>query len=174
MACFDLGKANRKSHTIVVHSEYEFVSIYIFCLNSDEVFIYITPRAGGVMPSANSILVIEDDRMTRHMLRTILEDNNFEVSEAQNFQQALGAVQDHRFAAILLDLHLSDGYGADLVDLIRENTDVPILVVSGHDDDASLQECYAKGVNDFITKPLVPDMLIAKIHIHIKRARNKA
>ena len=122
------------------------------------------------MSSEYTILIIDDDRMTRQMLQQIMEMYGYKTAEATGGQNAIEVLGDTQVDAVLLDLHLADGYGADFIAPIKELSCAPIIVVSGQDDEEIKQACIDKGATGFVAKPFMPDILVAKIGTLIKQA----
>ena len=105
------------------------------------------------------ILIVDDDRTTVKLLHTLLEMDGFDVTSASRGQSAIEMAQAARPDIILVDYHLSDMRGADLVRHVRANpalNGVPIVVVSGLNvQDEALQA----GANAFVEKPFEPSAL---------------
>lgn len=121
------------------------------------------------MKSLHTILIVEDDRMTRQMLREIIEGQDFVAIESIGCERTLSILDNHEVDTILLDLHLSDGDGVNFLPQIRQRTNVPVIVVSGAEDEQSKVECFEQGADDFVTKPFTPDVLMARIRAHLRR-----
>ncbi len=110
------------------------------------------------------ILIVDDDRTTVKLLQTLLEMDGFEVLVAARGQTALEMAHDKSPDLFLIDFHLADMDGADLVTHLRATpvfADTPIVVVSGMDvEDQSL---YA-GADKFLVKPFEPNTLADLFH----------
>lgn len=121
------------------------------------------------MDKLSTILLIEDDKMVRHMLKESLEKEDFLILEATHGQRALDVLTSHKVDTILLDLHLPDGYGLNFITAIQEKTDVPLIIVSGEEDEDKKIKSFELGADDFVAKPLSFDLLTARIKAHIRR-----
>ena len=122
----------------------------------------------------NTLLIVEDDRMSREMLKSCLEHKNFIVFEAVNGKRSIEILDHHKVNLILLDLHLPDGNGLDLLKKIRIRTDVPVIIVSGEDASTIKVKGLNLGADDFISKPFHPDELVARIDANIRRHQGQA
>lgn len=108
----------------------------------------------------HQILVLEDDMDMQEALRVSLRDFDclFCMTLAQGLQEAAGD-----WDLILLDLGLPDGNGLELLQAVRLESDVPVLVLSAQTDQPVILEAYAQKADDYITKPVRLPVLKAKI-----------
>ena len=116
------------------------------------------------------ILVVEDQKDNRQILRDLLTNAGFEMIEAENGEDAVASAQARRPDLILMDIQLPvlDGYEATR--RIKAHPDlksIPIIVVtsyalSGDEDKARLAGC-----DDYVAKPFSPRQLLAKIKEHV-------
>lgn len=104
------------------------------------------------------ILVIDDDRGTRFVLRTVLTRHfNCTVVEAQDGEEALDLLETGSFDLILLDLHMPVRSGLDVLREIRASTecrDVPVIMLTADRGQAAVEEAIALGIQGYLTKPL--------------------
>ncbi|MEZ5814454.1 MAG: response regulator transcription factor [Alphaproteobacteria bacterium] len=120
----------------------------------------------------NTLLLVEDDKMQRQMLRESLEGEDFVVLEAALGRRMLEILDHHRVDLILLDLRLPDGSGLDFIEEIRSRTDVPLIIVSG-EHNAFKRICgFETGADDYVDKPFDVDELIARIRANLRRYCN--
>ena len=112
------------------------------------------------------ILVVDDDRLIRTMLRDSLQQQGFAVAEVPNGIEALAAYERLRPSLVLLDLHMPDPDGFSVCRSIRDrhpSDPTPILVVTADGDPVALDRAYAAGATDFVAKPLHPALLVHRI-----------
>lgn len=109
------------------------------------------------------ILLIDDERPIRRLLRAILEGPGYEVREESGGLTALGEVPAWRPDVILLDLGLPDISGIEFLRRLREWSRTPVLVLSVAGDDESKVAALDSGADDYLTKPFSPRELLARI-----------
>ncbi|MDX2455929.1 MAG: response regulator, partial [Gammaproteobacteria bacterium] len=103
------------------------------------------------------ILVVDDDVASRKLMRKTLLREGFEVIEAEDGQQALAVFDEQHPDIILLDVEMPvmDGFTACMNLRQRQHADhLPVLMVTGLEDVASVNRAYEAGATDFITKPI--------------------
>ena len=104
------------------------------------------------------VLVIDDDQTFALLAGEILEQADFNVAIANNSLEAITAFEAERPDLVLLDVELPGTSGFDLCSQLRAlstGTDVPIVMVTGHDDTDSIARAYNAGATDFIHKPVL-------------------
>ena len=120
----------------------------------------------------DTILLIEDDKLIRQMLRDTLERKNYIILEAMNGKRALEILDHHHVNLILLDLTLPDGNGLDFIPRIRTKTNAPVIIVSGEYSKDHKVRTLNAGADDYIEKPFDTDLLIARINANIRRYKD--
>jgi diguanylate cyclase (GGDEF)-like protein len=104
-----------------------------------------------------SVLVADDDAATRLVITSTLAYEGFTVVEAASGQAAIKAFRQSRPDVVLMDVEMPDTDGYVACELIRAaegGADVPIVMVTGHDDSQSIDRAYGAGATDFISKPI--------------------
>ena len=117
------------------------------------------------------LLTIEDDDDVRLMLRMVLEDEGYDVSEAGNGADGLERFAADRPALVLVDLKLPDMSGFDICHAIRQSSDVPIIIVTAQESSFDVVAGLEAGADDYVTKPFVPKELAARIRAHLRRTQ---
>lgn len=105
------------------------------------------------------ILLVEDERSIRNVLRNILEDEGqgHQVIEAEDGRQALAAVSKEEPDLVLCDIKMPGMDGIEVLEKIRESApDCPVIMISGHGDLETAVDSMRKGAYDYIAKP--PDL----------------
>ena len=118
------------------------------------------------------ILVVEDEAPIREMITFVLEQNGFNVLEAQDYDQAMGLVKEPYPDLILLDWMLPGGTGVKLAKSLKLNEytrNVPIIMLTARSDEEDKVKGFDAGVDDYVTKPFSPKELIARIKAVIRR-----
>ena len=102
------------------------------------------------------VVLADDDPSIRLMVRHVLESEDFDIIEASDGLEAIKAVEKHHPALILLDAVMPGIDGFTTCQQIKEkgHTDIPVMMITGLDDDASVERAYEVGAIDFITKPI--------------------
>jgi PleD family two-component response regulator len=103
------------------------------------------------------ILVVDDNMLHHLMARGVLEEAGFLVEEAADGEECLNAVEGLKPDLLLLDLNMPKLNGFDVCAELRrqpEFIDMPIVIVTGFDDDDSINRAFEVGATDFVTKPI--------------------
>ncbi len=108
------------------------------------------------------VIITDDHRMTRHMIRNILEGDGVKVLEAENGQEAMKLFFLNRPDLIITDIMMPVMDGLELCARLKELPEgkhVPILVFTAHNEGREVDEAFRAGASDFINKPLNPEEL---------------
>ena len=116
-----------------------------------------------------SLLFIEDDDAIRMALTLALEDEGYEVREAADGKAGLAAFAEREPDLVLLDLRLPDLSGFEVCRSLRANSIVPIIIVTAQTDTYDLVAGLEAGADDYVTKPVVPKELAARIRAALRR-----
>jgi DNA-binding response OmpR family regulator len=117
------------------------------------------------------VLVIEDDADLREMLKLLLEDEEFTVIEADSGEQGLRVAASDPVDLILLDLKLPDISGFEVCRQLRSRSDIPIIVVTAQVDSFDMVAGLTAGADDYVTKPFVGKVLVARIRALLRRVQ---
>lgn len=115
------------------------------------------------------ILIIEDDDSIARLERDYLEANGFDVEWANNGNDGLKMSLANDYALILLDIMLPGIDGFKICQKVREENNVPILIVSAKDEDLDKIKGLGFGADDYVVKPFSPSELVARVIAHINR-----
>jgi DNA-binding response OmpR family regulator len=121
----------------------------------------------------NSLLFIEDDDAIRLALRLALEDEGYEVREAANGADGLAEFAHHEADLVLLDLRLPDMSGFDVCRSLRAASIVPIIIITAQTDTYDMVAGLEAGADDYVTKPVVPKELAARIRALLRRVQRQ-
>jgi len=116
-----------------------------------------------------SILLVEDVRATRMIVRAILHSFGiYDIVEAADGEEALAMLSQRHIDVVITDLVMQPMDGVEFTRRLRTprnglNNYVPILMVSGHTDIANVKDAIAAGVTEFLVKPIVPANLEARL-----------
>ena len=102
------------------------------------------------------ILIIDDEAPIRRVLRDILENESYQVTDASTGMDALQHIKEQDFDAVFCDIKMPEMDGIETLEAIRKESDVPVIMLSGHGTIETAVEAIKKGAFDFIPKP--PDL----------------
>jgi two-component system response regulator VicR len=127
-------------------------------------------RAAGVL-MAHRILVIEDDPTLRLVLQDNFRSEQYDVDVAADGVSAVRSMQAATPDLIVLDLTLPDTDGLDLLPVLRQAGQIPIIVLTARTQQAEKVKGLALGADDYMTKPFDPEELLARVRAVLRRAR---
>jgi two-component system KDP operon response regulator KdpE len=114
------------------------------------------------------ILVIGDEPRTRTVLVFTLRQSGYDCLQASNGADGIAAAIDRDPGVVLLDLGLPDLDGEEVTRRIREDSDVPIIVVSARGQEGKRGEALDAGANDFLTRPISATELVARVRVALR------
>jgi len=118
------------------------------------------------------ILVVEDQVDNRQILRDLLASADYEITEAENGEEALAAVAKQRPDLILMDIQLPIMDGYEATRRIKANPawkDIPIIVVTSYALSGDEAKARDAGCDAYVTKPYSPRLLLAKIREYMPK-----
>ncbi len=123
---------------------------------------------------AGSILVADDHPNNRRMLAQLLNLLGHHATVAENGRQALELLREQPFDLVLLDVVMPEMDGVAALRVIKTDTrlhEIPVIMVSGLDEVDSVVRCIEEGAEDYLTKPLDPVILAARINAWLEKKR---
>lgn len=117
------------------------------------------------------ILLVEDDKQLSFITKRILVSKGYGVVTAFSVRQAKAELEKREFDLILLDMMLPDGEGSQLCEEIRQYSVCPIIFISCLSDQDTKITALKMGGDDYITKPVNYEELLARIEVNIRRAK---
>lgn len=116
------------------------------------------------------ILVVDDESRMRKLVKDFLTKNNYEVLEAEDGAQALDVFfQEKDISLILLDVMMPKMDGYQVCKEIREYSKVPIIMLTAKADEQDELKGFQYGVDEYITKPFSPKILVARVEAVLRR-----
>lgn len=100
------------------------------------------------------ILIIDDEKSIRNVLRDILEYEKYEVDEAANGPEAITLIKKEKYDVILCDIKMPKMDGIEVLEQITSLCDTPVVMISGHGTIDTAVEAIKKGAYDYLAKPL--------------------
>ena len=116
------------------------------------------------------VLVVDDDETIRTVVRGLLERAGADVVEAATGEEGLRALYERRPAIVVLDIDLPGLDGWQVLERMRQLTDVPVVVLSGHTDELEKVRALTIGADDYVTKPFGTQELLARLQARLRRA----
>ncbi len=120
------------------------------------------------MTNRQTILVIEDEKIIGSYIETILISNEYKVLRAMNGMTGLSLCTSHHPEVVLLDLGLPDMDGMEVLQRIREFSNLPVIVISARTQETEKVEALDSGADDYITKPFGAEELLARIRTALR------
>lgn len=118
--------------------------------------------------SDGHILIVEDERDIRELLRLCVESSGYRVTTAGSVSEARALLSNEMPNLALLDINLPDGDGLHLCAEIRERSDIPVILVTCRKEGGEVVAGLEGGANDYIVKPFDVDVLIARIRTQLR------
>jgi diguanylate cyclase (GGDEF)-like protein len=115
------------------------------------------------MPVA--VLIVEDDAAIRESIAEFIRLSGFEAKEAATAEEALALLESTAVDVVIADIRLPGLSGLDLTDIIKENYDIEVMVMTEYSREHSYEEAIRRGAGDFILKPIH----FHELHLRLKR-----
>jgi two-component system KDP operon response regulator KdpE len=118
--------------------------------------------------NAVSVLVVDDEPPIRRLLRTSLLAQGYRVIEAERGTEAIESIRQQKPDIVVLDLGLPDIDGLAVIQRVRQDSLVPIIVLSSRSDERGKVEALDLGADDYVTKPFGMEELVARIRTALR------
>jgi DNA-binding response OmpR family regulator len=116
-----------------------------------------------------SILVVDDEERMARFIRLNLEHDGFQVTEAYRGMKAIQALRDDLPDLIILDVMLPDIDGFEVLRMIREISQVPVIMLTAKGEEDDRVRGLELGADDYITKPFSPRELVSRVRAVLRR-----
>ncbi len=120
------------------------------------------------------ILIVEDDDHIRAALRLMFEGEGFAVDDAPSGEVGLALFERMSSDVAIVDVMLPGMTGFETCQALRRLSDIPLVIVSARDETADVILGLESGADDYVTKPFVPEELLARVRAHLRRRPDKA
>ena len=121
------------------------------------------------MNDSAHILVVDDDREIRTLLREFLEKNGFKATAVADGQETRRALAREQFDLIVLDLMLPRESGLEICRELRQTSDVPVIMLTALGEEVDRVVGLEVGADDYLTKPFSPRELLGRIRAVLRR-----
>jgi two-component system KDP operon response regulator KdpE len=118
---------------------------------------------------SRQILIVEDDADTAEYVAELLETHGFSTVSVDTGTTALSELQSSTPALVLLDLNLPDMKGMEVLKLVREQSFLPLIILSGFSQERDKVTVLEAGADDFLVKPFSPQELVARVGALLRR-----
>ena len=110
-----------------------------------------------------NVLIVDDDKRLRELLKDYLTDKNLEVYLCEDFEIAKEVLSIILFDLIILDRMMPSGDGIDLIKFIKKDSNTPVILLTAMDQDQNRIDGLKIGANDYLSKPFEPEELYLRI-----------
>ncbi len=118
------------------------------------------------------ILVVDDEERMVRFIRLNLEHDGFQVSEAFNGRQAIQKLRDVNPDLILLDVMMPDLDGFEVLEMVREISNVPVIMLTAKGEEDDRVRGLELGADDYVTKPFSPRELVSRVRAVLRRTES--
>lgn len=135
---------------------------------------------GLLLASSDSrakVLVVDDERINREILARMLVRNGFDVLTADSGEAALERLEEQLPDLVLLDVIMSGINGFDVLKVIRnrhKDSELPVIMVTAESERENVVRAFKEGANDYLTKPLDPQITLARVSLQLRLSRAQA
>lgn len=119
------------------------------------------------------VLVVEDDEVINQVVTEFLKENNYDVTSVISGSEALQSFSQGTFDLVLLDIMIPEIDGLTVLRKIREESDVPIIMLTALDDDVTQLASFNHVINDYVVKPFSPLVLMKRIENALRNNKNE-
>lgn len=119
------------------------------------------------------ILVVDDEERIVRFIRLNLEQDGFQVEEAFSGKKAMDKLRQSLPDLIVLDVMLPDIDGFEVLRLIRENNDVPVIMLTAKSEEDDRVRGLELGADDYVTKPFSPRELVSRVRAVLRRSETQ-
>ncbi|HUD50948.1 response regulator [Parvibaculum sp.] len=130
-------------------------------------------QAGAPIPDEDAahILVIDDDRRIRELLKRYLADHGYRVTTAENAAEARAKLAGLAFDLLVVDVMMPGESGVELTTSLRRSSSVPILMLTARGETEDRIQGLESGADDYLSKPFEPRELLLRIGTILRRSR---
>ena len=125
------------------------------------------------MEKKTHILVVDDEQYVTKLVERTLEDAGFVVTVANDGNSALAMLAEKKPDLVLLDIRMPGLDGFQVLERIRESSNVLVVMLTAVRGETAVEHSLGLGADDYIEKPFLPQVLIARIQAKLRRARGE-
>lgn len=125
------------------------------------------------MEKRTQILVVDDEQYVTKLVERTLEDAGYVVSVAHDGKSALVMLAEKEPDLILLDIRMPGLNGYQVLERIRQSSDVPVLMLTAVRGEIAIERSVGLGADNYIAKPFSPRTLLARVQATLRRTRGE-
>lgn len=118
------------------------------------------------------ILIVDDEKMIRDVIKEYCLNNNYSVDEAENGKVALNKILNNSYDLMVLDIMMPEMDGFTMLEEIPKEKRIPTIVLSARGEEYDKLAGFDLGIDDYLTKPFSPNELIARIKAIMNRCNS--
>ena len=122
--------------------------------------------------ASETILIVDDEEYVRKLLGRILGEAGYGVLTAANGREALDKLTPGNINLVLLDIRMPELDGFATLKLIREQSEIPVIMLTGISDVTTVSNALSLGADDYVKKPFSTGELLARIGAKLRRAKS--
>ena len=116
-----------------------------------------------------NILVVDDEELIRNVVKEYLLNEGYKVYEASNGLEAINAANDFPIDLIIMDIMMPKMDGLTACEKIRSTKEIPFIILSARTDEYDKLSGFKLGIDDYVTKPFSPKLLMARVNAVLRR-----
>ncbi len=118
------------------------------------------------------ILIVDDEKAIREVVKEYCEINNYEAEEAEDGLIAIELINKNVYDCIILDIMMPNLDGFSAIKVIKKMCNTPIIMLSARQNEEDKLLCFELGVDDYVAKPFSPKELMARINVILERNKS--
>lgn len=115
-------------------------------------------------------MAVDDEEEILRLLRRVLEEAGYEFVGTTSADSAIPLLCQKQPALVILDIMMPGLDGFQVLDLIRQKSDVPVIMLTGKGEVTALRDAIEIGADDYISKPFYPKELVARVRAKLRRS----
>jgi len=122
------------------------------------------------MKNHPNIMVVDDNQEMLRMLKRTLELEGYDVATAADGSSALALLEEWKPDLVILDIMMPGLDGFQVLDLIRQRSNIPVIMLTARREVTTLRDALALGADDYVRKPFATRELVARVRAKLRRA----
>ncbi|MCM3173020.1 response regulator transcription factor [Paenibacillus sp. MER 99-2] len=115
------------------------------------------------------LLLVDDDAHIRALLRYVMTKEGYQVIEAEDGVEAIERLRENSIDLAIIDIMMPRMDGLELCDVIRQNYDIPIIMLTARDQLLDKKQGYLQGTDEYVTKPFEPEEMVFRVKALFRR-----